>query len=81
MLYAMKHYNNYVLGSYLMSYCIVCIAIDVSTRRYMVVSVILCERWMPPPLQLIELRRCLHITVMLIELVYLLQMQSTFYIA
>ena len=43
--YTVKH-NNYVLGSYLMSYCTVCVAINASTSKYMVVSdcYLMCQR-------------------------------------
>ena len=44
MLYIVKHCDESVLVSYLISCCIVCVAINVSTSKYMVVSFILWVR-------------------------------------
>ena len=42
-----KHYDEPVLGSYLMSCCMVCMTINVTTSKYIVVSFILGVRGGP----------------------------------
>ena len=37
-------HNEYLLGSYIMSYCIICVTINVSTSKYMAVFGVLCVK-------------------------------------